>query len=173
VLPSADARPARSPSDQERAVPDIAAVQNLIASWWFEYDQGNFDAWPRHFTSDAHFTCRSDSGETEFEEFVSADVSGRDAVVAWQVDHRRNSPYPLRHNGTNVHVTASSGEEASFRSYLFVTTIVEGAVSNVATGLCLGSVRDEGGAVKIAEMRVILDFTSSELFGAAPRQQPA
>ena len=151
---------------------DLAAVQNLIASWWFEYDQGSFDVWPQYFTVDAHFTCRSDSGQTEFEEFIRADVTGRDEVVAWQVDHRKNSPYPLRHNGTNVHVTTSSGGEVTFRSYLFVTQIVEGAVSNVASGLCLGRAREEDGALRIAELRVILDFANSELFSAAPRSQP-
>lgn len=151
---------------------DLAAVQNLVASWWFDYDQGNFDVWPGYFTGDAHFTCRSDSGATEFEEFVSADVRGRDDLLAWQIDHRKNSPYPLRHNGTNVHITTSSGEETQFRSYIFVTQIVGGAVSNVASGLCLGTVREEDGILKIAQLRVILDFTESELFTAAPRQQP-
>jgi hypothetical protein len=151
---------------------DLAAVQNLVASWWFEYDQGNFDVWPQYFTADAHFTCRSDSGQTDFEEFVRADVSGRDEVVAWQIDHRSNSPYPLRHNGTNVHLTSAVGAEATFRSYLFVTHVVGGAVANLSSGLCLGSVREEDGRVKLAELRVILDFTSSELFSAAPRQQP-
>ena len=41
---------------------DLGAVQNLLAGWWFEYDQGNFDVWPEYFTPDAHFSCRSDSG---------------------------------------------------------------------------------------------------------------
>jgi len=152
---------------------DLAAVQNLVASWWFDYDQGNFDVWPGYFTSDAHFSCRSDSGKTAFEEFVTADVHGRDAVVEWQIDHRSNSPYPLRHNGTNVHVTSSTDAEASFRSYLFVTHMVEGAVANLSSGLCLGKARVEDGTLKLAELRVILDFTSSETFSAAPRQQPA
>jgi hypothetical protein len=93
-------------------------------------------------------------------------------VLAWQIDHRKNSPYPLRHNGTNVHVTSTSGGEAGYRSYLFVTNIVEGVVTNTATGLCLGTVREEDGTLKIAEMRVILDCTNSELFSAAPRHQP-
>lgn len=151
---------------------DLAAVQNLVASWWFEYDQGNFDVWPQYFTEDAHFTCRSDSGTTEFEEFVRADVSGRDDVLAWQTDHRKNSPYPLRHNGTNVHIASVDESGARFRSYLFVTNIIEGAVANVASGLCLGTAREEEGQLKLAELRVILDFTNSELFSAAPRQQP-
>ncbi len=93
-------------------------------------------------------------------------------MLAWQIDHRKNSPYPLRHNATNVHITSTSDGEASYRSYLFVTNIVEGAVSNTATGLCLGTVREEDGTLKIAEMRVILDCTNSELFSAAPRHQP-
>jgi hypothetical protein len=153
-------------------VTDLAAVQNLVASWWFEYDQGNFDVWPGYFTADAHFSCRSDSGKTAFEEFVTADVHGREAVVEWQIDHRSNSPYPLRHNGTNVHLTSSTDTEATFRSYLFVTQIVEGAVANLSSGLCLGRARVEDGSLKLAELRVILDFTSSETFSAAPRQQP-
>ena len=151
---------------------DLAAVQNLLAGWWFEYDQGNADVWPSYFTSDAHFSCRSDSGQTAFEEFIRADVTGRDELVAWQVVHRRDSPYPLRHNGTNVHLTATRADGADFRSYLFVTQIVGGAVSNVASGLCLGAVREEDGVLRLAELRVILDFTDSEPFGAAPRQQP-
>jgi hypothetical protein len=154
-------------------VVDIGAVQQLVASWWFEYDQGNFDVFPDYFTADACFTCRSDSGQTAFEEFVTADVRGRDDVVAWQVEHRSNSPYPLRHNGTNVHLRASRDGEADFASYLFVTQIVDGAVSNLSTGICLGTAREEGGVLRLAELRVILDFTSSEVFSAATRHPVA
>ncbi|HUS60615.1 MAG TPA: nuclear transport factor 2 family protein [Acidimicrobiales bacterium] len=146
---------------------DSASVQNLIAGWWFDYDQGNFAAWPAYFTTDARFTCQSDSGKTDFEEFVTADVAGRRALLAWQEDHRRHSPYPLRHNGTNIHVASSDGSEARFRSYIFVTQIVDGSVSNLSSGLCLGTVREEDGALRIAELRIILDFTDSALFGEA------
>ena len=147
---------------------DVASVQNLITSWWFDYDQGNFAEWPAYFTADAHFTCQSDSGATAFEEFVTADVAGREALLAWQEDHRRNSPYPLRHNGTNIHVASSDGNEATFRSYIFVTQIVDGAVSNLSSGQCLGTVRDEDGSLRIAELRVILDCTNSEVFDKDP-----
>jgi hypothetical protein len=150
-------------------VVDVSAVRNLLASWWFDYDQGNFEVFADYFTSDARFSCRSDSGRTAFEEFVTADVGGRDDVVAWQVDHRRNSPYPLRHHGTNVHVTNVDGPSAEFRSYLFVTHIVAGAVTNLSTGVCLGRVRDEDGVLRLAELRVVLDFTDSDVFAAAPR----
>lgn len=146
---------------------DLSDVQNLIARWWYDYDQGTFDAWPDCFTADVHFSCRSDSGKTAFEEFIRADLDGRDAVVAWHVEHRRNSPYPLRHNGTNVHITESRANAVDFRSYIFVTHVVGGAVGNLSSGLCLGTVREDGGSPRFADLRVVLDFTDSETFGTA------
>lgn len=141
---------------------ELPAVQNLVASWWYDYDQANFEEWPRYFTEDAHFSCRSDSGQTAFEEFIRADVHGRTELLAWQTDHRLHSPYPLRHNGTNVHLTGSGALEADFRSYLFVTT-VSGGVANTASGRCVGTVRIESGALRFADMQVILDFTDSRV----------
>lgn len=145
---------------------ELPAVQNLVASWWFVYDAADFDAWPEHFTADAHFSCRSDSGATAFEDFIGADVRGRDDVLAWQTEHRRNSPYPLRHNATNVHLTATRVQEADFRSYIFVTQIVGGAVSSLASGVCTGTVRVEDGALRLADLALVLDFTDSEPLAA-------
>lgn len=147
---------------------DLPVVQNLLSAWWFDYDRGAFDAWPAYFTPDTHFSCRSDSGQTDFEEFVRADVNGPD-VLTWQQDHRRNSPYPLRHNCTNVHLADRRADEAEFRSYLFVTHIVGGGVSNLASGTCGGTVRMHEGAARIADLRVVLDFTDSVTFDEATR----
>jgi len=152
---------------------EAADVQNLLMSWWFDYDQGNFDAWPDYFTSDAHFSCRTDTGQTDYEEFVRADVKGRDEVLAWQIDHRKNSPYPLRHNGTNIHVTSSTTDSAEYRSYIWVTQIVGGTPSPLSTAIVLGSVRVEDGRLRLADLRVILDTADSDVFSAAPREQPA
>ncbi len=152
---------------------DLATVQGLLGSWWFDYDRGDFERWPAYFTPDAHFSCRSDSGETVFEDFIRADVRGGDEVVAWQVEHRRNSPYPLRHMASNVHVTAARVAEADFRSYLFVTQIVGGAVSNVSTGVVLGTVRADDGVPRFAALRVVLDFTDSVAFTDATRHESA
>ena len=85
-----------------------SALQDLLGRWWWNYDEGNFDVLADLLTDDAHFSCRTDTGTTDYEKFVRADVRGRDAVMAWQTDHRINSPYPLRHNGTNVHVVGSA-----------------------------------------------------------------
>lgn len=150
---------------------DLPTVQQLLARWWFAYDRGDFETWPDHFTADAHFSCRSDSGETAFEEFIRADLHGRDEVVAWQVDHRRDSPYPLRHMATNVHLSATRSDEADFASYLFVTQIVGQAVSNVSTGVVSGTVRAEDGVPRIADLRLVLDFTDSVVFTDATRHE--
>lgn len=138
-----------------------ADAQQLISKWWFAYDNALFDEWPAMWTSDAHFSCRTDTGKTDYEEFVNADVRGRDDVMAWQREHRLDSPYPLRHNGTDVHITERRDNEADFASYIFVTQIVDGGVSNLSTAIVRGTVRHDGGALRLAALHVALDTESS------------
>jgi hypothetical protein len=140
-----------------------AHVQELIGRWWWNYDEGNFDVLAGLLTDDAHFSCRTDTGTTDYEEFVRADHSGRDAVMAWQTDHRRHSPYPLRHNGTNVHVVEHDGDEARFSSYIFVSQIV-GGVSPLSTAIVNGRVRRVGGVLLLSELEVVLDTMDSKPF---------
>lgn len=142
---------------------ESAAVQDLVGKWWWNYDQGNFAVLAGLLTEDAHFTCRTDSGTTDYEEFVRADHSGRDAVMAWQTDHRLHSPYPLRHNGTNVHIVEQRGEAARFSSYIFVSQIA-GGVSPLSTAIVTGVVRQEGDALRLAELEVVLDTVDSTPF---------
>jgi hypothetical protein len=137
-----------------------ADVQDLLGRWWWNYDQGNFDVLRGLLCHDAHFTCRTDTGTTDYEDFVRADHTGRDEVMAWQTDHRWNSPYPLRHNGTNVHVVGQRDREASFASYIFVSQIV-GGVSPLSTAIVTGRVRTEDGVLRIAELEVVLDTMDS------------
>jgi hypothetical protein len=139
---------------------DVAAVQELIGRWWFNYDQGRFDELTRLLTDDVHFTCRTDTGATDYEEFVRADVVGRDAVMAWQRQHRLDSPFPLRHNGTNVHVVDRGDDEISFASYIFVTQILDG-VSNLSTAVVEGRARLEHGDLRLAALHVVLDTMTS------------
>jgi hypothetical protein len=139
----------------------LTDVQGVLGHWWYAYDQGDFDVLPTLLTDDIHFSCESDTGTTPFEDFIRADQHGRDDVMAWQTDHRLNSPYPLRHSGTNIHLTRVAGEEADFASYIVVTQIVEGAVSPLSTGLARGTVRREGDVLRIARLRITLDTQSS------------
>jgi len=141
--------------------PAIAEVLELIGRWWWNYDEAHFDVLTGLLTDDAHFTCRTDTGTTDYEEFVNADISGRDDVMAWQREHRLDSPYPLRHNGTDVHITERRGDEADFASYIFVTQIVDGGVSNLSTAIVRGTVRREGDALRLAALHVALDTETS------------
>jgi len=143
---------------------DPAEVVDVVGRWWWNYDEGNFGVLRELLTDDVHFTCRTDSGETDFEEFVRADVRGREPVMAWQIPHRTNSPYPLRHNATNVHITEHRGEEVSFASYIHVTHIVAGKVANLSSGIVFGAARRCGSAVCLSGLHVILDTTTSDLF---------
>ena len=140
-----------------------AAIQDLVSRWWWNYDEGNFKVLAELLTEDVHFSCRTDSGATDYEEFVRADYEGRDAVMAWQTDHREHSPYPLRHNGTNVHVVEQRGNEATFSSYIFVSQIV-GGVSPLSTAIVNGAVRLEDDALRISELEVVLDTMESKPF---------
>ena len=139
---------------------DAASVHDLISRWWFHYDQGDFDELKRLVTSDVHFACRTDTGTTDYEDFVRADLHGRDDVISWQRQHRLDSPYPLRHNGTNVHIVDHRGTEATFASYIFVTQITEG-VSNLSTAIVRGTVRDEDSTLLLADLDVTLDTMTS------------
>jgi SnoaL-like protein len=143
---------------------DAASLQQLLAAWWCNYDGGRFEALRELLTEDVHFSCRSDSGKTDYEEFIRVDARGRDEVMAWQTEHRRNSPYPLRHNGTNVHLVRTNGAEATFESYIFVTQIVGGKPSNLSSGICRGTVRQEAGTLRICELEVVLDTMESVPF---------
>lgn len=139
----------------------IAEVQELVGRWWWSYDEALFDVLADLLTEDAHFTCRTDTGQAEYEEFVRADIRGRDEVMAWQRQHRLDSPYPLRHHGTDVHVTARRDGEADFASYIFVTQITEG-VSNLSTAIVRGTARRDGDALRLAALHVVLDTEPSK-----------
>ncbi len=136
------------------------AVQ-LLTRWWFAYDNALFDEWPAMWTDDAHFSCRTDTGRTTFEDFVNADLRGRDDLLAWQTDHRLQSPHPLRHHATNVHLVDGEDVTAGFRSYIWVTQIVAGSPSPLSTAIVHGAVALDDGALRIADLNVVLDTEDS------------
>jgi hypothetical protein len=140
---------------------DVAETQELIGRWWWNYDEGRFDVLTGLLTDDVHFTCRTDTGTTDYEEFVRADITGREDVMAWQRQHRLDSPYPLRHNGTNVHIVERRDGEADFCSYIFVTQITDG-VSNLSTAIVTGTVRRATDGLLLAALHVALDTMTSK-----------
>jgi hypothetical protein len=138
-----------------------ADAHQLLSKWWFAYDNALFEEWPQMWTADAHFSCRTDTGATAFEEFVNADARGRDDVLAWQTDHRLHSPHPLRHNGENVHLTRADESSADYRSYIWVSQIVGGSPSPLSTAVVHGSLAMEDGVLKISDLNVVLDTEDS------------
>ena len=143
---------------------DPAAVADLLSKWWFNYDEGHFEVLRTLLTEDVHFTCRTDTDTVAWADFARADMSGRDTVMYWQTEHRRASPYPLRHHGTNVHIVEQRGTEATFASYIHVTQVVDESPAGIPGGIVRGTVRQEGDALHIAEMAVVLDTMTSDVF---------
>jgi hypothetical protein len=138
-----------------------AHVQDLIGRWWYHYDQAEFEELEELLAEDMRFTCQTDTGQTDFEEFVRADIAGRAEVMAWQRPHRMGSPYPLRHHGTNIHVTRQGTDDADFASYIFVTQTVDMFPAPIPGGIVTGTVRREDGQLRLARLNVVLDTEDS------------
>src|SRR4051794_7581580 len=143
-----------------------AAVQDLMGAWWFNYDEGDFDALTAMLTEDCHFTVRTDTDTVAWAEFARADVHGRDEVMAWQTQHRLDSPYPLRHHGSNLHVVDAGDTEASFASYINVTHVVDELPANLPSGVVRGVVRADADRLRLAELHVVLDTMTSQPLSA-------
>lgn len=144
-----------------------AVLQDLVARWWFNYDEGDFENMTGLLTEDVHFTVRTDTGRVSWAEFATGESRGRDQVMQWQVKHRMDSPYPLRHHGTNVHVVEQLGDEgATFASYIHVTHVVDEMPAPIPGGIVTGRVRTEDGRLRIAELHVVLDTETSQAFSA-------
>jgi hypothetical protein len=148
-----------------------AAVQDLIGAWWFNYDEGDFDALTAMLTEDCHFTVRTDTNTVAWAEFARADISGRDEVMAWQTEHRLASPYPLRHHGSNLHIVEASGNEASFASYINVNHVVDEMPAPIPGGVVRGVVRAEPDRLRLAELHVVLDTMTSQAMSAVMEQR--
>ena len=87
--------------------------------------------------------------------------------MRWQTEHRRDSPYPLRHHGTNVHIVEQRGDEATFASYIHVTQVVnEIAGEHSRRRSCAARCAQEAGRLRISELHVVLDTMTSDVFSA-------
>jgi hypothetical protein len=137
-------------------------AEQLLARWWCAYDEGRFDELADLLDEDVRFRCRTDTGATAFEEFVRAEEAGRDPVLRWQVQHRLDSPYPLRHHATNFHLNGADADRHRFRHYLAVTSVRDVMPAPVPGGVVEGAVRRGGdGALRIVELVVVLDTMDS------------
>lgn len=147
----------------------LAELQEFVASFWYHYDEGDYDALAASYAEDVRYLTRSDSGASPFEELMSPELSGRDAVMEWLSEHRKQSPYPLRHHATNLHRTGTDGSDGDVtraRFYIFVNQIANFVPFAVSSGVVNVGVRRGGTCprgLEFTEMDVILDATNSVL----------
>jgi hypothetical protein len=139
----------------------ISELQEFVAAFWYHYDEGHYDELAARLADDVHYASRTDTGTTEFEEFVRADIQGRADTIAWLTEHRNGSPYPLRHNGTNIFRAGADGAVTTFRSYIFVTQVTDGLPFAVSSAIVEGGVRRGPSGLLLTSMTVILDTRES------------
>jgi SnoaL-like domain len=145
------------------SVHDRFAATELINRWWFNYDEGNLAVLDGLLADDCHLSSRTELGTHPHEEFIRSDSRGRDAAMAWTKEHRRHSPYPLRHHAANIHVVAERGDELDLDSYLFVTQIIDRRPSTLSSGIVHWTlVRDDD--YRVLRQDVVLDSIESAPF---------
>jgi hypothetical protein len=143
---------------------DHLAAHELIHRWWFNYDEGKLDVLAALLDEDCHTSSRTELGTHPHEEFIRSDCVGRADVMAWKKEHRRHSPYPLRHQATNVHVVGERGDELDVDSYLFVTHIVDRRPSPLSSGIVHWTLVRAGDDYRVRRQDVILDSIESVPF---------
>jgi len=143
---------------------DRIAVHELIHRYWFHYDEGHLDVIERLLHEDCHITSRTETGQHPYEEFIASDNQGREAAMAWTKDHRMHSPYPLRHNATNIFVTEERGDELEVESYLLVTQIIEQKPSPLSSGIVHWTLQRADDGYKVKSKDVVLDSITSGEF---------
>ncbi|WP_297698678.1 nuclear transport factor 2 family protein [Mycobacterium sp.] len=141
----------------------LPELQEFIASFWYHYDEAHYDALAASYAEDVHYLTRSDSGASPFEDLMSPELKGRDAVMEWLSEHRKQSPYPLRHHATNLCRTGTDGDVTRARFYIFVNQIADFVPFAVSSGVVNVGVRRGANGLEFTEMDVILDATNSVL----------
>lgn len=139
----------------------LSELQEFIGRFWYHYDEANYQEMAEGFAEDIHFITRSDSGASPFEELMSPELSGRDNVVEWMIEHRQQSPYPLRHFINNVFRTGTSGDVTSASLYLFVTQTANYVPFGVSSGIAKVCVRRGSQGLEFTDVNVVLDITDS------------
>ena len=147
---------------------DRLAVHEFVHSWWFHYDEGHLDVLAGLLTDDCHLRSRTERGDHPFEEFIANDNHGPEAVTKWKKDHRQHSPYPLRHNASNIFVAAVRGDEIDIKSYLFVTQIRDRTPSTLSSGIVYWTLRLTPDGYSLASQEVVLDSIESIEFQDVP-----
>ncbi len=139
----------------------LPEVQEFIASFWYHYDQGQFDVLATFIAGEMQYLSRSDSGNCPFEDLLAAELSGAADTLAWLKQHRDENPYPLRHHATNVFRTSTEGDVTGVRFYLYVNQVTNNVPFDVSSGVVDIGVRRNGDSLALTSMTVVLDAEDS------------
>ena len=145
-------------------VHDRFAAHEFINRYWLTYDEGHLDVLEGFLTEDCHVRSHTETGEHPFEEFIRSDNQGREATMAWTKEHRKHSPYPLRHHAANIFVVAERGDEIDLESYLFVTQIIERKPSTLSSGIVHWTLKLTDDGYRVHRKDVVLDSIASAPF---------
>ncbi len=141
----------------------LSELQEFIAGFWYHYDEAHYDKLAASCAADVRYLTRSDTGASPFEELMSPELHGRDAVMQWLSEHRKQSPYPLRHHATNVHRAGTDGDVSRARFYIFVNQVANFVPFAVSSGVVNVAVRRGATGLEFTEMDVVLDTQDSVL----------
>lgn len=141
----------------------LSELQEFIGEFWYHYDEAHYDELAARYAENVRYLTRSDSGASPFEELMSPALNGRGAVMEWLWEHRKQSPYPLRHHATNVHRTGADSDVIRARFYIFVNQIANFVPFAVSSGVVNVAVRRGANGLEFTEMDVVLDATNSVL----------
>ena len=147
---------------------DHAAAREFIHRWWFDYDEGRLDRLVPLMADDLHSSSRTDTGNHPHEEFIRSDQHGREESATWMAEHRRHSPYPLRHNQLNLHVVAERNDEIDLEGYLLVTRITDGKPTLLSTGISRWTLRATADGYRAVRKETVLDSAESVEFHTSP-----
>ena len=139
----------------------LPEIQEFIASFWYHYDQGQFDVLGSYIAEEMTYLGRSDSGNCPFEELLAAELSGGAATLAWLSKHRDENPYPLRHHATNIFRTGTDGQVTNVRFYLYVNQVTNNVPFDVSSGVVDVGIRRAGDNLVLTSMTVVLDAEDS------------
>lgn len=139
----------------------LPEIQEFLASFWYHYDQGQFDVLAAHIADEMTYLSRSDSGDCPFEHLLAAELHGAADTLAWLKQHRDENPYPLRHHITNVFRTGTSGDVTNVRFYIYVNQVTNNVPFDVSSGVVNVGIRRAGDVLAFTSMTVVLDAEDS------------
>lgn len=139
----------------------LPEIQEFIASFWYHYDQGQFDVLATFIADEMRYLSRSDSGNCPFEDLLAAELDGGAETLAWLSKHRDENPYPLRHHATNIFRIGTDGDITQVRFYLYVNQVTNNVPFDVSSGVVDVGIRRAGDALALTSMTVVLDAEDS------------